>query len=59
MRRARLRHINPAPARSKNNDSPFQPELGMTYRSLLVLLDHDPLCAARTQVAISLARQLD
>ena len=31
----------------------------MTYRSLLVLLDHDPLCAARTQVAISLARQLD
>ena len=31
----------------------------MTYRSLLVLLDHDPLCAARTQVAISLAQQLD
>ena len=31
----------------------------MTYRSLLVLLDQDPLCTARTQVAISLARQLD
>ena len=31
----------------------------MTYRSLLVLLDHDPLCAARTQVAITLAQRLD
>jgi nucleotide-binding universal stress UspA family protein len=31
----------------------------MTYRSLLVLLDQDPLCAARTQVAIGLARQHD
>ena len=31
----------------------------MTYRSLLVLLDRDPLCAARTQVAIQLANVLD
>ena len=31
----------------------------MTYRSLLVLLDADPLCAARTHVAMRLARDLD
>ena len=31
----------------------------MTYRSLLVFLDQDPLCAARTQVAMRLARDLD
>jgi nucleotide-binding universal stress UspA family protein len=31
----------------------------MTYRSLLVLLDVDPLCAARTHVAIRLARSMD
>lgn len=31
----------------------------MTYRSLLVLLDTDPRCAARTQLAIGLARTLD
>ena len=31
----------------------------MTYRSLLVLLDADPLCAARTQVAMRLAKELD
>ncbi len=31
----------------------------MTYRSLLVLLDQDTLCAARTQVAIGLALQHD
>ena len=31
----------------------------MTYRSLLVLLDQDPLCAARTQVAMRLAKDLD
>ena len=31
----------------------------MTYRSLLVFLDQDPLCAARTQVAIQLAKVLD
>ena len=31
----------------------------MTYRSLLVFLDRDPLCAARTQVAIQLANVLD
>ena len=31
----------------------------MTYRSLLVLLDQDPLCAARSQAAIRLARALD
>lgn len=31
----------------------------MTYRSLLVLLDQDPLCAARTGVAIRLARSLE
>ena len=31
----------------------------MTYRSLLVHLDQDPLCAERTQVAIRLARELD
>jgi len=31
----------------------------VTYRSLLVLLDTDPLCTARTQVAMLLARQLD
>ena len=30
----------------------------MTYRSLLVFLDQDPLCAARTQVAIQLAKVL-
>ena len=31
----------------------------MTYRSLLVLLDQDPLCAARSQAAIRLAKALD
>jgi len=31
----------------------------MTYRSLLILLDQDPLCAARVQVAVRLARTLD
>jgi len=31
----------------------------MTYRSLLVLLDQDPLCAARTEFAIRLAQALD
>ena len=31
----------------------------MSYRSLLVFLDQDPLCAARTQVAIRLAQDHD
>ena len=31
----------------------------MTYRSLLVLLDHQRLCSARTQLAINLAAALD
>lgn len=31
----------------------------MTYRSLLVLLDNEPLCAARIEVAVRLAKQLD
>ena len=31
----------------------------MTYRSLLVLLDQDPLCAARSQAAMRLATVLD
>ncbi|MDE2400405.1 MAG: universal stress protein [Burkholderiales bacterium] len=31
----------------------------MTYRSLLLHLDHDPHCTARTQVAIRLAKKLD
>ena len=31
----------------------------MTYRSLIVLLDTDALCAARTEAAIRLARDLD
>jgi nucleotide-binding universal stress UspA family protein len=31
----------------------------MTYRSLLVLLDHTPACAARTECAMRLAKQLD
>ena len=31
----------------------------MTYRSLLVLLDADPMCAARTRLATGLARELD
>src|SRR3954447_4910020 len=31
----------------------------MTYRSLLVLLDADPLCTPRVQLATRLARQLD
>ena len=31
----------------------------MTYRSLLVFLDRDPLCAARTEVAMRLAKDLD
>ncbi len=31
----------------------------MTYRSLLLFLDHDPLCTARTHVAIRLAGELD
>ena len=31
----------------------------MTYRSLLVLLDQDPLCAARSQTAMRLAKALD
>jgi nucleotide-binding universal stress UspA family protein len=30
----------------------------MTYRSLLVLLDHDPLCSARTECALQLAKDL-
>src|SRR5205085_1549030 len=34
-------------------------ETAMTYRSLLVLLDHDPLCAARTRAAMQLAARLD
>jgi nucleotide-binding universal stress UspA family protein len=31
----------------------------MTYRSLLVLLDNDPLCDSRTHVAIKLAKDMD
>ena len=31
----------------------------MTYRSLLVFLDRDPLCTVRTQVAMRLAREFD
>ena len=31
----------------------------MTYRSLLVHLDEDPLCATRTRAAIRLAKDLD
>ncbi len=31
----------------------------MTYRSLLVLLDDDPLCSARTQTGIQLAKTFD
>ena len=31
----------------------------MTYRSLLVFLDRDPLCAARTQVAMRMAQDFD
>ena len=31
----------------------------MTYRSLLVLLDHAPSCAARTRYALRLAKELD
>ena len=31
----------------------------MSYRSLLVFLDQDPLCAARTRVAIRLAQDHD
>lgn len=31
----------------------------MTYRSLLVLLDHTPACAARTECVLHLAKQLD
>jgi len=31
----------------------------MTYRSLLVYLDHDPLCTTRTEVAMRLAKVLD
>ena len=31
----------------------------MTYRSQLVFLDHDPHCAARTQIAVRLAQHLD
>ena len=31
----------------------------MTYRSLLVLVDQDPLCAERTRIAVRLAKDLD
>lgn len=31
----------------------------MTYRSLLVLIDHTPACAARTECAMQLAKELD
>ena len=31
----------------------------MTYRSLLVVLDHGPQCAGRTQIAIDLAKRMD
>src|SRR4051812_15391311 len=34
-------------------------EASMTYRSLLVLLDSTPACAARTEAAIRLARSLE
>jgi nucleotide-binding universal stress UspA family protein len=34
-------------------------ERTVTYRSLLVHLDTDPACTARTRVAVALARQLD
>ena len=37
----------------------FFTEHAMTYRSLLVYLSNDPLCAQRTQAAIALARRLD
>ena len=36
-----------------------EPESIVTYRSLLVLLDQDHLCATRVQVAMGLARDLD
>ena len=42
-----------------NNDRSGYWKEPMSYRSLLVFLDQDPLCAPRTQVAIRLARDHD
>src|SRR5678816_3285618 len=39
--------------------SAFDRRYRMTYRSLLVALDQDPACAARTEVALRLAATLD
>src|SRR5437868_14664338 len=54
-----LRQIKPRRCAAAHNDPTLPQEKTVTYRSLLVLLDADPLCAARTQLAFKLARQLD
>jgi nucleotide-binding universal stress UspA family protein len=56
-----LREIKPIPGPRTNNLSTtsIQPETGMTYRSLLVLLDQDPSCEARVDAAIGLVKSFD
>ena len=54
-----LRKIKPRGDRRLNNRFAPTQEQTMTYRSLLVLLDRDPLCAARSQAAMRLAKVLD
>jgi nucleotide-binding universal stress UspA family protein len=53
-----LIRIKVGPVRPANNEAPL-PENVMTFKSLLVLLDDELPCIARTQVAIRLARQFD
>ena len=56
---APLRKIKPDRNQCPNNGLTPTLQSTMTYRNLLVLLDHDPLCAARVQVAMALAKRLD
>lgn len=57
--RTSLRWIKPQRDWGSYSALPQTLEKPVTYRSLLVFLDQDPLCAARTQIAIQLAMALD
>ena len=54
-----LRNIKSHQDERSNNEQSRCRKEPMSYRSLLVFLDQDPLCAARTRVAIRLARDHD
>jgi nucleotide-binding universal stress UspA family protein len=58
-RAALLREIKPLAPRQPKNGRSATSKRTMTYRSLLVHLDQDPQCAARSEAAIRLARSLD